>query len=238
MWRKRAIPIAVAAAFTVVIAAQLNAAPVTMSFVQYDDQTRIFRGDLGGLGLGVVTGVTVTDKGTLGGEDGVFSGSDIDFLLLDADGDWSTTGDRILPLVATATVTPGSVRNSLLSSYQPTALHPGKLFGLNTGGSIDLAAATLAICDADFSVVPYPLAVDTSSGWVTLGDGGSLTAAFPQTTIGQHLWLFVGEVGPHTTEQLLTTVEITGISAPVPGAILLAGLGTIVLGGLRRRGIL
>jgi hypothetical protein len=238
MWRKRAIPIVTTAAFALVVAAQVTAAPVTMTQTGYVGQTRVFRGDLTGLGLGSVTGVTVSDGGAFGGSDGVFSGFDLDFVLLDADGDWSTTGDQTLPLQATATVTPGSIRNAGSSPYQPTALHPGSLFGLNAGGSIDLATATIAVRDADFSVPPYSLAVDTSNGWVTLGDNGSLTTAFPETLIGSHLWLFVGEAGPNTTEQMLAAVEVTGPIVPVPGAIVLAGLGTSLLGALRRRRIL
>jgi hypothetical protein len=57
-----------------------------------------------------VYSASITDSGQLGGQTGVFSGCDIDFLLLDADGDLSTTGDQVMPLLATATVAAGAIR--------------------------------------------------------------------------------------------------------------------------------
>ena len=229
---------ATAVAITLMIAAQVGAVPVSMSFQGTIGQTRIFRGDLSGLGVGSVFSATVTDAGAGGGQTGVFSGCDIDFLLLDADGNLATTGDQVLPFQTSATfVTPGSIRTP--SPYEPTVpLHPGILFGLNADGSIDFATATIGVRDASYNPNLELFSVNGSDGWVTLGDNGSLYAAFPNTVIGSHLWLFVGEAGladKGSTELMNSAVEINVPGIPAPGAIFLAGLGSILVGALRRR---
>jgi hypothetical protein len=229
-------------AITVMIATQVGAVPVTMSpYPVVGGQTRVFRGDLSSLGVGSVYSARVTDAGVLGGQTGVFSGCDIDFVVLDRDGDLSTTADRIVPFQTAATsVTPGSIRNPTTSPYQPTASHPGELFGLNTDGSIDFATATIGTRDASYNPITFLFTVDTSGGWVTLGDSGSLTAAFPDTTIGSSLWLFVGEAGlasEGSTEGLNALVSINN-SVPAPGAVLLVGLGGLLVSALRNRKVL
>jgi hypothetical protein len=93
----------------------------------------------------------------------------------------------------------------------------------------------LGVRDGSYDM--YSLSVDGSDGWVTLGDNGVLTVAFPDTVIGSHLWLFVGEAGlvaQGSTELMNAAVEVIDV-VPAPGAILLAGLGSILVGALRRR---
>jgi hypothetical protein len=239
-WNGFSTPLAIVIAIIVMTAAQVDAVSVTMSPYGDVGQTRIFRGDLSGLGVGTVYSAMVTDAGTGGGQTGVFSGFDLDFLVLDADGNLATTGDQVLPLTALTSVTPGSIRDQASSPYQPTLSHPGSLFGCNTDGSIDFATASITACNAFYNELW--MAVDTSGGFTTLGDDGSLTAKFPDTAIGSSLWLFVGETGIlslGSTEGLRANVEINSLpSVPAPGAILLASLGGILIGGLRRRKIL
>jgi len=236
-WNGFPTPLAIAIAIIAVTAVQVDAVPVTMSSYSVVGQTRVFRGDLSGLGVGTVYTATVTDAGAGGGQTGVYSGFDLDFLLLDADGNLSTTGDQILPLQTGTGATAGSIRDQATSPYQPTASHPGSLFGCNIDGSIDFATASIATCNGFYSELW--MAVDTSGGFVTLGDDGSLTAEFPDTLIGSGLYLFVGETGLAalgSTEGLRANVEINQLPVvPAPGAILLASLGTVLLAGLRRR---
>ena len=228
---------ATAVAITLMIATQVGAVPVAMSPYSVVGQTRVFRGDLSGLGVGSVYSAKITDAGALGGQTGVFSGSDIDFLLLDADGDLSTTGDQVLPYqTASTSVAPGSIRTP--TTYVPTASHPGILFGLNGDGSIDFATATIGVRDASYNANLEFFSVDSSDGWVTVGDSGSLYASFLNTPIGSSLWLFVGEAGlaaQGSTELLGAGVEINVPGIPAPGALLLVGFGSILVGALRRR---
>ncbi len=225
-------------AITLMIATQVGAIPVAMSPYSVAGQTRIFRGDLSGLGVGSVYSAKITDAGALGGQTGVFSGSDIDFVLLDADGNLATTGDQTLPYQTAATyVTPGSIRTP--TPYVSTASHPGILFGLNADGSIDFATATIGVRDASYNPNLELFSVNGSDGWVTIGDTGMLYASFLNTPIGSGLWLFVGEAGlagQGSTELLGAGVEINPDPiVPVPGALVLAGLGSILVGALRRR---
>ena len=209
-------------------------APVSMDFYADIGLTRVWRGDLSSLGSGTFDSVVLTDV-IGGGGDGLFSGFDVDFIVLDLDGVLSTTADQTLPFENSSTsVKAGSVRNAATSPHQPTALHPGKLFGLNVDESIDFTTASMGNLDSYFKSPPT---VDTSKGWVALGDGGVLTAAFPTVTLdGSPMYLFVGDVGAN--ESLEAKLEIGHFRTPAPGAALLGAIGAGLVGMLRRRSLL
>ena len=191
--------LALAALAFAVAAAQAEPIPVTLDYYDQVGQTTVFRADVTEAALGTISMVTIQDANSGGGSNGVFSGFDLDFLFFDRDGDLGTAGDRIVPLANGATsVQPGNVRDEGHADYLATPQHPGRLFGLLDGNAVDFATATLATRDARF-VQGYYLAVNTSHGWVSLGEGGQITVAYPLISIaeGQQLFLFLGDAGGH-----------------------------------------
>jgi hypothetical protein len=209
--------------------------PVSMTHIGDAGQTAIWRGNLAGTCSGTVDAVIVLDGHGIGGSNGAFSGADIDFILLDADGNLNTTGDQTLPLQNASTyVTAGAVRDQATSPYQPTAAHPGVLFGLNANGSVDFATATLGARDGAYN--PLNLTVNGSNGWVTLGEDGSLHVAFPSVTFGSGcLYVFVGEVGENEFVCRADNVCPPPSPVPAPGVVFLGTLGVGLIGWLRRR---
>jgi hypothetical protein len=169
---------------------QAEISTLDMQYVGGLGQTSIWRGQY----TGAISTVRITDLKTGRGNPGVFTGMDIDFLLLDRDGTLNTTGDQILPNLdpETITFTPGSVR-SPAGVYRPSGNRPGALFGTNRSGQVNNAIATLSRRDAKYPYIPTSSTVSKSSGWLSLGHGGQLEVSFeaPDDTY----YLFVGEVG-------------------------------------------
>ena len=168
------------------------------------DKTALWRADISAAAGGTIRAVTIVDTNQGGGSSGVFSGFDLDFVLFDRDGNFSTTDDQIKPLDSQLSfVVPGTVRKGAQSLYQPTAAHPGPLFGVADGnGNIDHPTATLDTRDADFVFGVNNLSPDTSHGWVSPGDGGIIAVGFPLISIAPdaNMFLVLGEVGPPREE--------------------------------------
>ena len=182
---------------------------VDMTYWGMVGQTTVYRGNIGALelGPGEIESVIVTDAGSGGGSSGVFSGFDLDFVCFDLDGVFGNQDDGFVSVLG-ASASPGSIRLESTSRFQPTASHPGSLFGLNADGSVDLQTATLAQHDASY-VSGTSMSVDTCHGWVTLGDGGQLVTDISAVAsdYGQDLWLYVGDAG-RADEQISARVEV------------------------------
>ena len=180
---------------------------LSLQYVGNQGQTEIYRAAISNSVVQSIQAITLRDARAGGGADGVFSGFDVDCAFLDRDGLFSTVGDRILPIFTNTTVEPGAVRNPQTTPYRPTAATPGFLQGLTASGTIDHARATLGVRDG---VYGNPLTVDTTTGSLTLGDGGALHVSFPLTEVPTNgvIYLFVGVTGIGTGERLAGTVEV------------------------------
>jgi hypothetical protein len=205
-------------------------ADVPMSFLGIHGQTAVYQGHLDAL-EGSVESVFITDENSCGGSDGSLTGFDLDFLLFDADGEFAT-GDEF-GLVSAAFLTAGDVRSPATSFYQPTSLHPGPLFGTDANSDVRLDVASLATHDACY-VAGEGLFVDTCSGWVSLGDGGSVQIIVdsiepPQPT----MYVYVGDAGMNDESMdAIVQVAVGIIPEPATLSLLVGGAGLVLL---RRR---
>ena len=196
----------------------LETLDLTFDLVELRDRTTIFRASLGGLtDSSEVTSLTLFDNNLQLGAAGVFTGFDLDFALIDADGDLGTTDDQ-----GTGTFdsdfnffNAGSKRTDADFPFDATTLHPGPLFGLDAQGLISPTVTTLGALDAAYDL---PLTVDSSSGFLSLGDGGSISMDFPFSDIifGSDPHLFIGEVGMTDGENLGATLEYLNFDLFVP----------------------
>lgn len=195
-----------------------------------DGQTGIASAALNGLGLTTVASVTIVDNNTgIAGSPGIFSGFDLDFIFIDLDGDYATPGDRVN--ATTFVFATGAIRATADPNFLPTVMHPGPTFGSLALNSIDSGLATLSSRDAVF---PAVFNADNSSGWLTLGDGGSLQVGFGAGVVltGTER-LFIGEVGGNG-EIAEASATASDQPLPAPSTLTLLALGVLGLGIVRR----
>jgi hypothetical protein len=203
--------------------------PLTLVPYEIEGSTQVYSADLADSFNSslFISSITIIDDGdAIGGGPGIFSGFDLDAFFLDRDGNLNTASDSIFP--ASYSFIAGSTRPTSNSGYLPNAAHPGPNFGALDATTIDYATATLNSIDAilgDNTV---------ADGELCLGDGGELTAFFsPWAPVGQHLYLFLGEVGTTANAEyaaIFATAEVPG-----PATILLLASGLAAMGIWRRR---
>lgn len=168
----------------------------------------MYRADISHIPLKSIKTIIAQDSSAGGGSDGIYTGFDIDFLLLDTDGDFDTKGDQMYPLEEEETkISPGKIHNPDTTLYRPTEKRPGMLFGLNAGDGIDFYLATISALDGSFYDIVEP---DECSGWLSLGDRGILYAHFGLKNVDRFptMFLFIGEVGAGFEERLNAVVRI------------------------------
>lgn len=194
--------------------------------------SKLFSVNLSGLGLSFVSSITLIDDNVIaGGADGVFSGFDLDGLILDGDGDLTTTGDQFTPLslaFQAGTTRPTANTNQLPNDLAagPAGPVPGPVFGASDATTINDAVATLDTFDAISSD-----SIFSANGFLTFGDGGTLVVNFADIAITPNLTLFIAEVGGQAGEEILVRVS----QVPLPGAVWLFLSGLMALIGFSRR---
>jgi hypothetical protein len=196
----------VAAIFFMATESFAESITVTLGLHSHSGQTNIYRAEISNCGLSSIYRVIVLDSAKGGGSDGIYTGSDIDFVLFDRDGVLSTFNDQIALLETENTVVrAGTVRDKEDSMFQPSVTHPGVLFGLKRDGSLDFATATLRVHDASYT----DLQRNRATGWVSIGDEGLLEAEFEPFSLDEFttLYLLIGEVGIGSGEELLAILS-------------------------------
>ena len=201
---------ALALAVTVPAAAHAVTVPLTVDLMDLTPFETTLGGsvayeiNLAGLGFSSVSSVTFVDDDSVQETSGATAAFDVDAVAI---------GDSFGGSLITA------------SSYDFTAgASTGTLAGTDGAGNINNAVATLETFDA--TVAPR-------FGFLSLGDGGTLTAFFdPAVVVDSSLFFLTSDVG--TAEELLTlsitgTTEINPAPIPLPagGLLLLTGLGAI-----------
>ncbi len=179
------------------VAARGDIVSLTVDYSMHIGQTAVFRADLTGFNLGTIRAVTILDANSRSGSSEMFSGFDLDFVYFDRDGDVRTVDDQIHLIQRLSFAIPGVARPA--PDGHPRYPSPPVLFGLGLDGSIDHGKVALDARNAHFELdlLNY-IVLERSYGWVSLGDGGMITAGFPLISVGQgeSMFLCVGDVGP------------------------------------------
>lgn len=187
-------------------------------------QTGVYRADLSSAGIGNILSITIQDSNSgIGGASGQFSGFDLDAIILSntycdsAACAAGLTGLGVFDYSPTGTLfNPGSQR----PPSDPA------LFGTGAGGTeVDDLVATLGLFDGDSSTL-------TPDGFLSMGDGGSLSLNLTSSVATAGLYLYLGEVGDNgevaAGQITISDRPVTDVPEPGTLGLLLAGLGGLL----------
>jgi hypothetical protein len=186
--------------------------------------TGVFRADLSGVGLGTIASLTITDSNSkVGGSPGQFSGFDLDAVVISTV--LITDASQVASLVPIGL----DLANTILVAGTQRAPADPALFG-TAGGQVNNGVATLGAFDGE-SIAAVPGA----DGFVSLGDGGSLSInLLVPIAVSSPLYLYIGEVG-NNGEVAAGSITVSSTPVPEPMALAIFGLGLAGLGVAMRR---
>jgi hypothetical protein len=154
----------------------------------FPKRTGVYRADLSGLPLTTLRSITITDNSNgLGGANGKFSGFDLDAIML-SNSFVSTASDakRLLALPLFDFTPAGAIFDQ---GRQRPPTDP-KLFGTDVRGNhVDAAVARLDLFDGK------GMRLMSNSGFVSLGDRGTISFNLTASVSLNSLFLYIGEVG-------------------------------------------
>ncbi|MAR13708.1 MAG: hypothetical protein CL681_27510 [Blastopirellula sp.] len=185
-------------------------------------------GTLPGLGFSSISTLTLFG-GTGGGADGAYTGFDLDGIVLSYD-DVTTyaqfnngngiTKQNVFDFSPGGTFLNAGVIDPDPALQAPTPGYPAGLWGTDTvTGQVDNSEATLGAFDAN-GTTNGSNPPDPSSGFVSMGDGGSLIFTLTSNVSTAGLFLYVGEVGG---QELLTTGFQFNETIPEPATVAIWG---------------
>jgi hypothetical protein len=189
--------------------------------------TGVFKADLSTLGLGNILSITITDSNsTVGGSGGQFSGFDLDAILL------STVNCATAACAASAIPLSAFIFANSNVLFTPGAQRlpvDPKLFGTDgTGLAVDFSLASLGLFDGNATTGP------TAAGFISLGDGGSITFNLSAALSTAGLFLYIGEVGDNG-EVAASNITVQDTRVAEPATLGVFALGCMGLGLAQRR---
>lgn len=217
---------------TGVAAAPAKATTLELNFTQVNNTQTIFRSDnLINLGFTEIGSITFQDDGVGSSAPGLFTGFDLDALVLDVDGNAETLDDQFFAsnfIFSAGTTRPTTNTSALPTSEGGLQGRPGPTFGAFDASTVDLSTATLGTFDG----VPGNT---TADGFLSLGDNGTLIANFEPTVSTatlDSLFVLIGDVG--ITENIGASIFISDEPASVPeplngSHVALVGMGLLLM---------
>jgi hypothetical protein len=188
-------------------------------------ETVVYRGELTGLAPALIASITIQDASFgLGGAPGQFSGLDLDAIKLAYGSAGDASSAVTLPSVPAFDFSRSGV------SFSPGDMRPpfdANLFGTDSSGNNpDFSVSTLGTFDGNSTT-----SVPGAFGFLSLGDGGSITFTLSSPVPSRGLFLYIGEVEDEG-EDLTVSVVTTGI--PEPSSAALLGTGAIICSAVGR----